>query len=324
MAAIALAGGAAIVLTSSYRHHPLWIVWAALALSLSAAAGAVFAYGVERWRELDALRPTRRRHIIAPLAALFGVSVLMAATTVVLAPPSVASVALRGWVLPTIACIGAIPAVAAMFGIRRACSASEIDAPAERIALLMALRRLLQRLLVAVGSLVALSTLALSVAPAQQGAPPQIVLVFGAAGSLLVGLTYAPASTALQNAGRRLCEEVLPLEEATEIHAILSRLDERLKLEQFLGLALVDQEALTAELVSGRLFAVIDHTEPEVLPAGSPLYDLPQVLLTPHIAGSLGGELARMADLALDELTRYARGLPFAHGVASETLARIA
>jgi phosphoglycerate dehydrogenase-like enzyme len=88
--------------------------------------------------------------------------------------------------------------------------------------------------------------------------------------------------------------------------------------------ALVDQEALTAELVSARLFAVIDHTEPEVLPADSPLYDLPQVLLTPHIAGSLGGELARMADLALDELTRYARGLPFAHGVASETLARIA
>ncbi|NUP64540.1 MAG: hydroxyacid dehydrogenase, partial [Nonomuraea sp.] len=49
--------------------------------------------------------------------------------------------------------------------------------------------------------------------------------------------------------------------------------------------ALVDQEALTAELVDGRLHAVIDHTEPEVLPPGSALYDLPQVLLTPHIAG---------------------------------------
>ncbi|GLW99293.1 hydroxyacid dehydrogenase [Microtetraspora sp. NBRC 16547] len=88
--------------------------------------------------------------------------------------------------------------------------------------------------------------------------------------------------------------------------------------------ALVDQEALTAELVSGRLFAVIDVTEPEVLPADSPLYDLSQVLLTPHIAGSLGGELARMADLALDELSRYARGLPFAYGVEAEALARSA
>ncbi|GAA0401552.1 hydroxyacid dehydrogenase [Microbispora corallina] len=88
--------------------------------------------------------------------------------------------------------------------------------------------------------------------------------------------------------------------------------------------ALVDQEALTAELVSGRLFAVIDVTEPEVLPADSPLYDLPQVLLTPHVAGSLGGELARMSGLALEELSRYARGLPFAHPVTAETLSRIA
>ena len=88
--------------------------------------------------------------------------------------------------------------------------------------------------------------------------------------------------------------------------------------------ALVDQEALTAELASGRLYAVLDHTEPEVLPAASPLYDLPNVLVTPHIAGSLGGELARLAGHALDELERYARGEPFAHGVAREALARLA
>ncbi|MGW4793002.1 hydroxyacid dehydrogenase [Nonomuraea sp. NPDC004297] len=88
--------------------------------------------------------------------------------------------------------------------------------------------------------------------------------------------------------------------------------------------ALIDQEALTAELARGRLYAVLDHTEPEVLPANSSLYDLPHVLLTPHIAGSLGGELARMAHLAIDELVRYARGLPFAHGVAPDSLARIA
>lgn len=67
-----------------------------------------------------------------------------------------------------------------------------------------------------------------------------------------------------------------------------------------------------------------DHTEPEFLPAGSRLYDLPNVLVTPHIAGPLGGELARMADLALDELTRYARGLPFAHAVEPATLSRSA
>ncbi|MEV1176845.1 hydroxyacid dehydrogenase [Nonomuraea sp. NPDC049784] len=88
--------------------------------------------------------------------------------------------------------------------------------------------------------------------------------------------------------------------------------------------ALVDQEALIAELASGRLYGVIDVTEPDLLPADSPLYDLPNVLLTPHIAGSLGGELPRLAHLALDELARYAQGLPFLHGVEAEELARSA
>jgi phosphoglycerate dehydrogenase-like enzyme len=87
---------------------------------------------------------------------------------------------------------------------------------------------------------------------------------------------------------------------------------------------LVDTAALTAELVTGRLNAVLDHTDPEVLPADSPLYDLPNVLLTPHIAGSLGNELRRLANAALDELGRYAEGLPFAEPVTERSLARLA
>jgi phosphoglycerate dehydrogenase-like enzyme len=88
--------------------------------------------------------------------------------------------------------------------------------------------------------------------------------------------------------------------------------------------SLVDMEALTKELVSGRIDAVLDVTEPEILPAGSPLYDLPNVLLTPHIAGSVGGELRRLTHSALDELDRYTRGLPFAHSVLPETIGRSA
>ncbi|WGP14297.1 hydroxyacid dehydrogenase [Streptomyces sp. SH5] len=84
--------------------------------------------------------------------------------------------------------------------------------------------------------------------------------------------------------------------------------------------SLVDTEALVKEAVTGRLNAVLDHTEPEVLPPESPLYDLPNVLLTPHIAGSQGGELHRLADAAVDELERYAHGLPFAHAVDPRTL----
>ncbi|MEU3187294.1 hydroxyacid dehydrogenase [Streptomyces sp. NPDC006923] len=79
--------------------------------------------------------------------------------------------------------------------------------------------------------------------------------------------------------------------------------------------SLIDESALLPELVSGRLRAVLDVTEPELPPADSPLYDLPNVLLTPHVAGSLGGEIHRMADQALDEVERYTRGLPFADPV---------
>lgn len=79
--------------------------------------------------------------------------------------------------------------------------------------------------------------------------------------------------------------------------------------------SLVDERALLGELISGRLDAVLDVTDPEVPSADSPLYDLPNVLLTPHIAGSLGRELHRMADRALDEVERFAAGLPFADPV---------
>jgi hypothetical protein len=113
---------------------------------------------------------------------------------------------------------------------------------------LVALRRLLQRLLAAVGSLVALSTLALGAALAlQQSLPagsarsgaaqlaPQTVLIFGGAGSALVALAYGPASTALKTRAQRLCDELFPLHEADEAAAILNQAEHRNKLEQFLG-----------------------------------------------------------------------------------------
>lgn len=88
--------------------------------------------------------------------------------------------------------------------------------------------------------------------------------------------------------------------------------------------ALVDTDALTEELVSGRLDAVIDTTDPEVLPADSPLYELDNVLLTPHVAGSMGAETERMGWLAVEEIERYARGEPLAHAITREDRGRIA
>src|SRR5262249_54884850 len=57
---------------------------------------------------------------------------------------------------------------------------------------------------------------------------------------------------------------------------------------------LVDPDALAKELLRGRLCAVLDVTDPEPLPSDSALYELPNVFVTPHIAGSHGNELARL------------------------------
>lgn len=88
--------------------------------------------------------------------------------------------------------------------------------------------------------------------------------------------------------------------------------------------SLVDTGALIDELRSGRIAAVLDVTDPEPLPAGSPLFDLPNVVLTPHVAGSEGTELPRLAACAIDEIERWVRGEPLEHEVTADDLARIA
>jgi len=88
--------------------------------------------------------------------------------------------------------------------------------------------------------------------------------------------------------------------------------------------ALIDPDALADELISGRLNAVLDVTEPEPLPPDSPLYRLPNVFLTPHIAGSLGNELERLGAAVVDELDRLLAGLPLQYQVLHSDLNRLA
>jgi len=85
-----------------------------------------------------------------------------------------------------------------------------------------------------------------------------------------------------------------------------------------------DAAALEKALVSGRLNAVIDTTDPEPLPDDTPLRGLTNVFLTPHIAGSLGNEIPRMTRLAIDEIERFARGEALQHEVLREDLERVA
>jgi phosphoglycerate dehydrogenase-like enzyme len=84
--------------------------------------------------------------------------------------------------------------------------------------------------------------------------------------------------------------------------------------------ALIDHDALGAECRSGRLDAILDVTEPEPLPANSLLYDLPNVMITPHIAGSLGAETRRMSSHAIDELERFVAGEPLLTPVTPNSL----
>ena len=56
------------------------------------------------------------------------------------------------------------------------------------------------------------------------------------------------------------------------------------------------------------VWAVLDVTYPEPPPPDSPLYTLPNVVLTPHIAGPMDDECRRMGRLILEELQRYLDG----------------
>jgi len=76
---------------------------------------------------------------------------------------------------------------------------------------------------------------------------------------------------------------------------------------------ILDQAALERELVAGRINAILDVTVPEVLSPDHVFYGLPNVFLTPHIAGSMGTELLRMGDHVVAELERYVAGEPFAY-----------
>jgi glyoxylate/hydroxypyruvate reductase A len=75
--------------------------------------------------------------------------------------------------------------------------------------------------------------------------------------------------------------------------------------------AVVDEQALIAALQSGRLGgAALDVVEHEPLPPESPLWDLPNVLITPHSMSTAIGENELAVDLFCDNLRRFLAGEP--------------
>lgn len=78
----------------------------------------------------------------------------------------------------------------------------------------------------------------------------------------------------------------------------------------------VDARALEAELVSGRLRAALDVTDPEPLPSESPLWHLPNVLITPHVGGDSDLFPRFAARLVAEQMTRYLAGQALEHQVS--------
>ena len=72
------------------------------------------------------------------------------------------------------------------------------------------------------------------------------------------------------------------------------------------------------------LTAVLDVTDPEPPLPESPLYTLPNVVLTPHIAGALGEERRHLGEVMVGELRRYVAGEPFRFAVSPERLSQSA
>jgi phosphoglycerate dehydrogenase-like enzyme len=77
----------------------------------------------------------------------------------------------------------------------------------------------------------------------------------------------------------------------------------------------VDTTALLTEAASGRIGAALDVTDPEPLPAGHPLWGLPNVFITPHVGGAVVGLLPRAYRLVRQQLARFAAGEPLVNRV---------
>ena len=77
----------------------------------------------------------------------------------------------------------------------------------------------------------------------------------------------------------------------------------------------IDPVALLRELDLGRLRAVLDVTDPEPLPPESPLWSIPNVLISPHIAGDSAPATVRTFKIAGDQIRRFAAGEPLLNQV---------
>lgn len=84
------------------------------------------------------------------------------------------------------------------------------------------------------------------------------------------------------------------------------------------------EEEFLAELRKGRFVACIDRCELEPVELDHPYRTLPNVLLTPHIAGAIAENQFRIGTLVADEVEAFVHGRPLRHEVTREALEKMA
>ena len=90
--------------------------------------------------------------------------------------------------------------------------------------------------------------------------------------------------------------------------AVLARLPDGALVVNVARGPVVDTDALVAECATGRLRAALDVTDPEPLPAGHPLWSMPNCIITPHVGNTPAMAAPLLAERITTNVRRYARG----------------
>lgn len=163
-----------------------------------------------------------------------------------------------------------------------------------------------------------------------------VIVGFGSIGRALA-TRLSPFGIRVQGVARRArpdaltldaLPDLLPSADAVVLLVPLSEATERLVDANFLARMkpgailinaargrLVDTEALIQALRRGNLFAAIDVTDPEPLPSGHPLWQAPNLVITPHVAGAVASWKARAYRFTREQLLRYVNGQPLLNRV---------
>ena len=154
---------------------------------------------------------------------------------------------------------------------------------------------------------------------------------------LLYDPTFEPDKAAALGARKVDFEELLTQSDLISIHApsipeteglfcssaLKKMKDDAILINTARGSVFVEAD-LVQELKKGRLFACLDVTDPEPPAADHPLRALPNVILTPHIAGVVNNGMHRIAKYVIRELDDYSKGLPMRSEVTKDMLAYLA